>query len=74
MIPSTAAAALLTLTAGVALAHPGCGGQEIGRRNVGGPMVYRRDVTDEASAAASTGRLIQLYFRTRADHHDSRRR
>ncbi|OXH34185.1 chitin deacetylase 2 [Cryptococcus neoformans] len=53
MIPSTAAA-LLTLTAGAAFAHTGCGGHEIGRRNVGGPMLYRRAVTDEASAAVST--------------------
>ncbi|OXG18803.1 chitin deacetylase 2 [Cryptococcus neoformans Tu401-1] len=53
MILSTAAA-LLTLTAGAAFAHTGCGGHEIGRRNVGGPMLYRRAVTDEASAAVST--------------------
>ncbi|KIR29893.1 chitin deacetylase 2 [Cryptococcus deuterogattii 99/473] len=53
MIPSTAAA-FLTLTAGTAFAHIGCGGQEIGRRNVGGPMLHSRAVTDEASAAVST--------------------
>lgn len=73
MIPSTAAA-FLTLTVGTAFAHTGCGGHEIGRRNVGGPMLYSRAVTDEASAAASTGRLIPSYFRAMADHNDSRRR
>ncbi|ODN81630.1 hypothetical protein L202_02035 [Cryptococcus amylolentus CBS 6039] len=53
MVPSTVAA-LLTVFATGALAHSGCGGHEIGRRNLGGRTIQARAVTDEASAAEST--------------------
>ncbi|WVQ73106.1 hypothetical protein IAR50_002670 [Cryptococcus sp. DSM 104548] len=52
MVPSTVAA-LLTVLATGAFAHSGCGGHEIGRRNIGGPTIKARAVTDEASAAES---------------------
>ncbi|WVQ80708.1 hypothetical protein IAT38_002813 [Cryptococcus sp. DSM 104549] len=60
MVPAVTAA-LFTVFAGSALAHTGCGGHAIGRRNLG-PSLGLRAVTDEASAAESTDPSVECTY------------
>jgi len=59
---------LLPIFGSVVAAHMGCGGAEIGRRNLGGPLIQARQSapTDEPSGAISTDPAFECTYYTYA--------
>ncbi|WWD15610.1 hypothetical protein CI109_100032 [Kwoniella shandongensis] len=63
MLQATTAVLLaLSVGASQALGHAGCGGHDIARRNLGGPIIAAAAVTDEASAASSVDPVEECMY------------